>query len=151
MGVGPAYVIIIVALTICGVILKSIGFFKTGSLAVLELPFFVLGILLIAAGCFLWLKANLQSKLSENIKQNKLLTTGVYAYMRNPVYTGFMLMCTGILLLMNNLWLLILPVVFWAFLSILLINTEEKWLKERFGQEYINYCRKVNRCIPFKK
>ena len=31
----------------------------------------------------------------------------------------------------------------------LLKNTEEKWLEELYGQEYIDYCKKVNRCIPW--
>ena len=28
-------------------------------------------------------------------------------------------------------------------------NTEEKWLTEHFGKEYINYCKRVNRAIPW--
>ena len=28
-------------------------------------------------------------------------------------------------------------------------NTEEKWLSELYGQEYLDYCKKVNRCIPW--
>lgn len=42
-----------------------------------------------------------------------------------------------------------LPVVFWPFLTALMKRTEEKRLLERFGQEYADYCRRVNRCIPW--
>ncbi len=28
-------------------------------------------------------------------------------------------------------------------------NTEEKWLLELYGIEYANYCKRVNRCIPW--
>jgi len=32
-----------------------------------------------------------------------------------------------------------------------MINTEEKWLKDLYGKEYIDYCKEVNRCIPIRK
>jgi len=34
-------------------------------------------------------------------------------------------------------------------MTIFLIYTEEKWLKDLYGQEYIEYCKKVNRCISW--
>ena len=39
--------------------------------------------------------------------------------------------------------------VFWALMTVMMKNTEEKWLTERFGKEYINYCKRVNRAIPW--
>lgn len=52
---------------------------------------------------------------------------------------------------MNNLYLLILPFLYWILLTVFMINTEEKWLLKVYGEEYKNYCKKVNRCIPIKK
>lgn len=78
-----------------------------------------------------------------------MITTGVYAYVRNPVYSAFLMMCTGALLLANNVFLLILPVIYWIFLTVLMKCTEEKWLANLYGREYVEYCKKVNRCIPF--
>ena len=34
-------------------------------------------------------------------------------------------------------------------MTIFLKNTEEKWLSELYGQEYLDYCKRVNRCIPW--
>lgn len=31
----------------------------------------------------------------------------------------------------------------------LMTATEEKWLREKFGKEYIEYCKKVNRILPW--
>ena len=48
-----------------------------------------------------------------------------------------------------DLFFLILPFAYWLFLTILLKNTEEKWLRELYGKEYEEYCRRVNRCWPW--
>lgn len=37
-------------------------------------------------------------------------------------------------------------------MTVLMKHTEEKWLKNLYGKEYEEYCKRVNRCIPwFKK
>ncbi|MBO5448857.1 MAG: hypothetical protein J5994_05970 [Ruminococcus sp.] len=55
----------------------------------------------------------------------------------------------GAILMTNNLILLIVPVICWMYMTLFLIKTEEKWLKELYGEEYVLYCKKVNRCIPW--
>ena len=54
-----------------------------------------------------------------------------------------------LLMIYGNLWLLILPVLYWLFLTVLMKCTEEKWLKNLYGVEYEEYCWRVNRCIPW--
>ena len=49
----------------------------------------------------------------------------------------------------SNLFLLILPILFWINLTVILKLTEEKWLLEKFGDEYVDYCKVVNRIIPW--
>ena len=73
----------------------------------------------------------------------------MYALVRNPIYSAFLFFCTGALTIYGNLWLLTLPVLYWLFLTLLMKRTEEKWLKNLYGAEYEEYCRKVNRCIPW--
>ena len=68
-------------------------------------------------------------KMVKTIKDNILLTKGVYAVVRNPIYSAFFFVFTGMLLIEANLWLLILPIVFWLYMTILLKLTEEKCLK----------------------
>lgn len=88
-------------------------------------------------------------RIDKYIKGNTLCTDGIYAWVRNPCYSGIMLMCTGTLLMANNFILLILAVIYWIFMTVLMKNTEEKWLLELYDEAYSEYCRKVNRCIPF--
>ena len=99
----------------------------------------------------LYLKAVFFDKIDTYVKKNQLIITGVYAYVRNPIYSAFMFVCTGILCIYANLILLFLPFVYWAFMTMLMKYTEEKWLYDLYGEEYIHYCRRVNRCIPWKK
>jgi protein-S-isoprenylcysteine O-methyltransferase Ste14 len=129
---------------------KNIPLLNTEILA-LKIPLIIIGILFILFGIYLWVNAVIVCKLDDNIRSNKLVTTGVYAYVRNPIYSAVLLVCTGAIIIANNLYLLVLPVIYWAFLTILMKNTEEKWLLNVYGDEYINYCKKVNRCIPFKR
>lgn len=149
IGVGPIYVISIILLTIVGIYISEIGLIDLGKISLLTIPFAFMGAVLIIFGIIFWLKAVFQSKLSDNIKKNTLVTTGVYSYVRNPIYSAFLMICTGALLFANNLILLILPVIYWIYLTLLMKFTEEKWLKNLYGNEYTEYCKRVNRCIPF--
>lgn len=108
-----------------------------------------IGALLIAFGIYLDVSAKLKSKIFQSVAENKLITDGVYGVVRNPVYSFALLACTGAVLIANNLVLLPVPVICWGYMTLFLINTEEKWLKKAYGQEYVRYCHKVNRCIPW--
>lgn len=148
-GVGPFYVISIVILTVSGIILGILGLIPTATIKKLEIPFIILGIILIVLCIVIWIKAVFQSKIDERFRKNTLVTDGIYAWVRHPIYSAFLLICTGVLFIARNLWLLILPFFFWLLLTILMIHTEEKWLEERFGLAYRDYCKQVNRCIPW--
>ena len=147
-GVGPIYGAIIIVLTVAGMLLTGCNLLPAGSDTALRLPVDVAAILLIAIGILLWVKAVVQARIDANILANKLVTTGVYAWVRNPIYAAFLFACTGALLLMHNLWLLLLPPLYWALMTVLMKHTEEKWLTERYGAEYQEYCQRTNRCIP---
>lgn len=148
-GVGPIIVNPILVLTIVGIILSVYGFFDFGKIAVLKIPLLIIGIILIGFGLWLWYAANYREKVFDCITENKLVTTGVYAMVRNPIYSAFLLVCIGAVLIANNLVLLIIPVIGWIYMTIMLKNTEEKWLRNLYGQEYVDYCKRVNRCIPW--
>ena len=149
MGVGPVYVMSIIALTVIGIVLSVVDILNIGKYDVLKIPFAILGVLLIALGVFMWLSANFASKLDDNIKSNKLVTTGIYAWVRNPIYSAFLLMCTGAILIANNIILLLLPLLYWIFMTVLMKNTEENWLLELYGQDTsVCVCACMCVCIP---
>ena len=151
LGVGPLYVITIVLITIIGIFLSATRFIPVITFTNMRWIFILIGILCFAIGITLWLRAVIIDRLDAHIIKNELVTTGVYAYVRNPVYSAFMFVCTGVLLIYGNLVLLVLPIIYWGFMTVLMKLTEEKWLEDLYGQEYIQYLQRVNRCIPWKR
>lgn len=109
----------------------------------------VAGIVLIISGVTVWFTGALRSDMDNNIKENCLKTDGIYAYVRNPMYSGIWLCFSGIGLMWHNYFAV--PVIFinWFILTTVLKATEEKWLRDLYGQKYIDYCKRVNRCIPW--
>ena len=146
-GVGPIYGVGILLATVVGIALSCMAIIPVANFSAVRIPFVMMGILLVVLGFLVWFKAAF--RIDKYIVSNKLCTDGIYAVVRNPCYSGIMLMCTGALFIANNLYLLILPFVYWIAMTILMKSTEEKWLYQLYGQEYLNYCKRVNRCIPW--
>ena len=147
-GVGPIYVITCLILTIAGICLHLNGYIYQGELSQGKIFFIIAAIFMIILGIYLWIQAVIVQKINKKVTEKKLITTGAYSIVRNPVYSAFIFIFTGLLLFTANYILLILPFVFWVFLTILMKNTEEKWLKNEFGEEYEIYLKQVNRVIP---
>ena len=80
-----------------------------------------------------------------------LCTAGPFAYTRNPLYMGNMLMYNGIVLIAgasNILTMLTLTWLFFIIQYLLIIDLEEKTLTNLFGNTYINYKENVPRLFP---
>lgn len=77
---------------------------------------------------------------------NGLITSGIFAYSRNPIYTAFGLVLSGQFLVFSS-WILLIytAAAFWLFHRQVL--REEEFLKKRFGGEYLDYCKRVRRYI----
>ena len=148
-GVGPVYVAVIIAVTMAGILLSQFKIIAYLSFPIIKMVLLMIGFLLVVMGAALWFLAVFRAKIDDGITNNHLVTDGVYALVRNPIYSAFLSVCTGTLMIYGNLWLLILPVLYWLFLTVLMKCTEEKWLKNLYGAEYEEYCRRVNRCIPW--
>lgn len=148
-GVGPIYAVSCLLLTAFGLFLKKKGFLNGGDLPGLKSVSMFIGGLLIFIGVALWIYAVIIQRISKEISSGHLVTTGIYSIVRNPIYLAFLCVCTGILVTAHNLYLLIFPVVLYIFLTVLMKQTEEKWLLDKFGSKYIEYCKHVNRVIPW--
>lgn len=146
-GVGPFYGAGIIILTVIGIILSCFGILDFAKFQITKIPFMVIGVFICLGGFLVWFKAAF--RIDRYIEQNELCTDGIYGIVRNPCYSGIMLMCSGVLFLANNVLLLVLPPIFWFAMTILMKNTEEKWLYQLYGEPYREYCRRVNRCIPW--
>jgi len=85
---------------------------------------------------------------NRRVYASKLVQGGVFAHCRNPLYLGNILLALGIALVIHSLvfYLTVLPLVALAYISI--VSSEERFLREKFGEEYVQYCKRVNRWIP---
>ena len=76
-----------------------------------------------------------------------LLTQGPYKYSRNPIYISMTIILIGSAMLYNSLSVFIIPILFMIMVKKIWIDYEESKLKKIFGQEYLNYQKKIVRCI----
>ena len=120
-GVGPVYVISCLFLTIIALIFNCYKIIPV--LKFLYLFMIILGILCITIGVILWLSAVLVTKIDRKIKEGKLITTGIYSIVRNPIYSAFLFIFTGIIFLVNNIYLLVLPISFNKNLNASLVSS----------------------------
>ena len=148
-GVGPFIVFGQIGFTVITIIISKVLEWDTVSFGLFKTPFIILGYALIITGICFDVSAKYNSKLFKHVEENKLITTGIYGIVRNPVYSGAFLGCLGAVLITNNILLIFVPFICWIYMTVFLILTEEKWLKDLYGQEYIDYYKKVNRCIPW--
>ena len=76
-----------------------------------------------------------------------LVTTGLYRCSRNPMYLGMSLMLVGWWIWLGSLTPILLLPVFVFILTKMQIEPEEEALEARFGEEYLNYKRRVSRWL----
>lgn len=79
----------------------------------------------------------------------RLITTGPFALVRHPTYLAHTLLYFGVFLLTGNVAVGASVVIDLTVINLLVIPLEERELKERFGDEYSEYVKRVrNRFIP---
>ena len=83
--------------------------------------------------------------------KTELVTKGIYKISRNPAFLGFDLMYLGILLMFFNLVLFEVSLFAMLMFHLQIVNVEEEFLLEAFGDEYLCYKKKVCRYIGRKR
>lgn len=83
--------------------------------------------------------------------ETELITGGIYQISRNPAFLGFDLVYVGIVLMFFNWLLLLVSAAAMMMFHLQIVNVEEDFLLETFGDEYIRYEKKVCRYLGRKK
>lgn len=78
-------------------------------------------------------------------EKTRLVTGGIYAVSRNPAFLGFDLVYAGIALMFFNWVLFALSALAALMLHLQIVNVEEEHLADAFGNEYLDYRKKVCR------
>lgn len=95
-----------------------------------------------------WAAGTIGLYRGENVKAQRLSTTGAYAIMRNPLYFGNFLIGLGWSIIAGVHAVIIFIVCFYALYAVIIIPHEEKFLRGKFGLEYEYYCKRVKRFWP---
>src|SRR5262245_54478447 len=77
-----------------------------------------------------------------------LVTAGLFAHARNPLYLGNLLILFGLLIMFNSPAGYLVAVPLLAFFYAAIVASEEAYLRGRFGEAFEDYCRRVPRWIP---
>ena len=77
-----------------------------------------------------------------------LVVSGLYRYVRNPIYVAVVAVILGQAVLFADWHLIGYGALLWLFFHIVVIVDEEPTLRQSFGAEYENYCATVPRWLP---
>lgn len=112
----------------------------------------IIGVIVTALGVLAFITSVVQMKDNwragvQREEKTSLVTTGIYSISRNPAFLGFDLMYIGILLSFFNWYLFLATTFALVFFHLQIVNVEEEFLIEAFGEEYLEYKKKVCRYI----
>jgi len=78
----------------------------------------------------------------------RLVVTGLYRHVRNPMYVAVSLLIFGQGLLFGSVWLMEYGFVVWLGFFAFVVLYEEPALRHKFGKDYYQFCARVPRWIP---
>ena len=78
---------------------------------------------------------------------SSLVTTGIYAFTRNPMYVGLTTLLVTFAVLLSNAWLLLGPLFFVLYTTRFQIVPEERVMQAKFGSAYDAYKARVRRWV----
>ena len=90
----------------------------------------------------------LRAMASGHVKKNEeLAMTGPYAYCRNPLYLGSIIIAIGFAVASRDVWVALVIVFLFVAIYVPVIRSEEAFLRQHFAQ-YEDYARRVPRLVP---
>ena len=111
--------------------------------------FVVIGLILLLLGLPMLIISG--RAVTTGVRKSELVTTGIYAVVHNPIYAAWILfIAPGILVLFKSWLMLLTPIV--AYISFkVFIGEEYQYLRNHFGQTYLEYEASVNELLPIPK
>lgn len=82
------------------------------------------------------------------VHADNLVTQGIFNHCRNPLYVGNILMLLGVGILSNSLIYVAVVMPLFMLIYHAIVLAEENFLRSKFGESYVAYCKRVNRWIP---
>ena len=88
-----------------------------------------------------------QTAVNPAMSTTAIVSDGVFSFSRNPIYLSLTMLYVGIGLLFNALWALLLLLPLIVVVQNGVIKREEKYLEQKFGDEYLRYKASVRRWV----
>jgi len=108
---------------------------------------FLIGMLILINPIFKFIKSKTTIDPIKFKKVNKLITSGIYKYSRNPMYLGLLMIIISTSIFYLNIFSISTPFFFYFWINRFQIKREEIFLTEKFGKEYLLYMTKTRRWI----
>ena len=91
-----------------------------------------------------------ESRTTGKVGGSRLMVSGPFSYVRNPLYVGNILIYCGIGVMSNALfpYLIILALCFFLFQYYMIVLDEESYLRTEFKEDFNEYFKNVNRFFP---
>lgn len=103
---------------------------------------------IVAGACISLIGLLIRALASGHVKKNEQLTTsGPYAYTRNPLYFGSLVLAAGFAIASRSWWIALIAVTMFFAIYIPVIRGEEAFLRSQFP-EFEEYARHVPRLFP---
>ena len=130
-------------------------FFSSKKIDLIQIPFqSLISILILSVGILILLNPVLKFKKSKTTinpikfkKVNKLVTSGIYKYSRNPMYLGLLMIVISTSIFYLNIYSILTPLFFYLWINRFQIKREEVFLTKKFGEDYLSYKKKTRRWI----
>ncbi len=132
------------AMFIVGSLLESMSYSFPGQTMV-SLLLFLAGLLFVLAGGAAFRKVGTTVNPLQPEKSTTLVTSGIYARSRNPMYVGFLLWLVAAAIFIGNLLNAVLVVLYLLIADTIYIAREERALAKLFGDDYEAYRQRVRR------
>lgn len=81
-------------------------------------------------------------------EKTKLIKSGLFEYVRNPIYTGLFIGSFGLWLIAPSTVLLLGLLILYVAVELFVRKVEEPYLREQFGAEYTKWCNSTSRYFP---
>ena len=137
------------------IILTSLVYFSSTKLELIYLPYrqivsviiLIIGLIVIVSPVVDFIKSRTTINPVKFKNVNRLVTTGIYRYSRNPMYLGMILIIISTTVYYLNFLSVFSPLIFYIWINKFQINREEIFLEDKFGSEYLKYKSKTRRWI----
>jgi len=134
------------------IVIQIVIHFVLPILRIIDFPWSLLGLIPLAFGAIINLKADNDFKKNNTTvkpyeESSVLLTNGIFRLSRNPMYLGFVLILSGIAIIVGSLPPFLVTLVFIIVMKKVFIDIEEHMLEKKFGDDWMRYKKNVRRWI----